>query len=173
VHGSGALFRWLFGNELVDEMNLFTSPVVVGQGTRLFAASGPDPGLTLVESRATMSGVTIQLYRPNGRPHYPRHNRANDSRAVAVVLRVVRSCHGGIPYTNVSAGVQRHDMQSRHSGIVKPKVRKSTVSWFGPPLTPHHAIGHATRQHLTRTSRRLRSRERARRGRLQPCDATS
>jgi dihydrofolate reductase len=72
VHGSGALFRWLFGNELVDEMNLFTFPVVVGQGTRLFAASGPDAGLTLVESRATMSGVTIQVYRPNGRPHYPR-----------------------------------------------------------------------------------------------------
>jgi hypothetical protein len=32
VHGSGALFRWLFHQELVDEMTLFTFLVVVGQG---------------------------------------------------------------------------------------------------------------------------------------------
>jgi dihydrofolate reductase len=71
VHGSGALFRWLFDNEFVDEMTLFTFPVVVGQGTRLFAASGRDAGLALVDSRATRSGVTIQVYRPSGRPQYP------------------------------------------------------------------------------------------------------
>ena len=71
VHGSGALFRWLFDNELVDEITLFTFPVVVGQGTRLFAASGRDAGLALVDSRATRSGVTIQVYRPSGRPQYP------------------------------------------------------------------------------------------------------
>jgi len=71
VHGSGALFRWLFDHGLVDEMILFTFPVVVGQGTRLFAASGPDARLALVDSRATGSGVTIQVYRPDGRPMYP------------------------------------------------------------------------------------------------------
>jgi hypothetical protein len=52
-------------------MTLFTFPVVVGQGTRLFAASGRDAGLALVDSRATRSGVTIQVYRPSGRPQYP------------------------------------------------------------------------------------------------------
>jgi len=70
VHGSGVLFRWLLDNHLVDEMNLFTFPVVVGQGTRLFPDSGRDRALELVESRATSSGVTIQIYRPTGRPQY-------------------------------------------------------------------------------------------------------
>ena len=32
VHGSGALVRWLFGNQLVDEITLLVCPVVVGQG---------------------------------------------------------------------------------------------------------------------------------------------
>ena len=67
VHGSGALFRWLLDNGLIDEINLFTFPVVVGQGTRLFAATGPDIALDLVDSRATSSGITIQVYRLTGR----------------------------------------------------------------------------------------------------------
>ena len=71
VHGSGALFRWLLDNDLVDEMTLFTFPVVVGQGTRLFPDTGPDIALELVGSQAvTPSGVTIQVYRPTGRPKY-------------------------------------------------------------------------------------------------------
>ena len=68
VHGSGALIRWLLDNDLVDELNLFICPVVVGQGTRLFPDTGQDRALELVESRATPSGVTIQVYRPAGRP---------------------------------------------------------------------------------------------------------
>jgi dihydrofolate reductase len=70
VHGSGALFRWLLDNDLVDEMNLFICPVVVGEGTRLFPDTGRDWALELVESRATPSGMTIQVYRPAGRPQY-------------------------------------------------------------------------------------------------------
>ena len=70
VHGCGALFRWLLDNDLIDEMNLFIFPVVVGQGTRLFPAAGPDRALELVDSRATPGGMTIQVYRPAGRPQY-------------------------------------------------------------------------------------------------------
>jgi dihydrofolate reductase len=70
VHGSGALVRWLFDNRLVDEITLLTYPVVVGQGTRLFPETGPDAALGLVESRSTPIGVTIQVYRPTGRPQY-------------------------------------------------------------------------------------------------------
>jgi len=71
VHGSGALFRWLIDSDLVDEINLFTFPVVVGQGTRLFPDTGKDIALELVGSPVvTPSGVTIQSYHPTGRPRY-------------------------------------------------------------------------------------------------------
>jgi dihydrofolate reductase len=70
VHGSGALIRWLLENDLVDEINLLVVPVVLGQGTRLFPDVGPDIALELVESRADSKGVTIQVYRPTGRPQY-------------------------------------------------------------------------------------------------------
>ena len=68
VHGSGTLFRWLLDNDLVDEMTLFTFPVVVGQGTRLFPDTGRDVALDLAGSQGTLSGVTIHVYRPTGRP---------------------------------------------------------------------------------------------------------
>jgi dihydrofolate reductase len=70
VHGSGSLVRWLFDNQMVDEIILLTYPVVVGQGARLFPDAGPDTALGLVDSRVTPSGVTIQVYRPSGRPQY-------------------------------------------------------------------------------------------------------
>jgi dihydrofolate reductase len=70
VHGSGALTRWLLENDLVDEINLLIVPVVVGRGTRLFPDNGPDMALDLVESRADSKGITIQVYRPAGRPQY-------------------------------------------------------------------------------------------------------
>ncbi len=70
VHGSGNLVRWLFDNQLVDEITLLTYPVVIGQGTRLFPDAGPDMALDLVDSRATPRGLTIQVYRPSGRPRY-------------------------------------------------------------------------------------------------------
>ena len=70
VHGSGTLIRWLLERDLVDEIDLLTVPVVLGQGTRLFSWAGPDIALDLVESRTDSKGVTIQVYRPNGRPRY-------------------------------------------------------------------------------------------------------
>ena len=45
-------------------------PVILGQGARLFPETGPDLALELVESRVDTKGVTIQVYRPAGRPQY-------------------------------------------------------------------------------------------------------
>lgn len=70
VPGSGVLVRWLLANHLVDQLDLVTYPVVVGQGTRLFPDSGPDTALELLASRSTPRGITIQSYRPAGRPEY-------------------------------------------------------------------------------------------------------
>ena len=68
--GSGVLVRSLLAGNLVDQLDLVIYPVVVGQGTRLFPDTGPDIALDLVESRSTASGITIQTYRPTGRPRY-------------------------------------------------------------------------------------------------------
>lgn len=70
VHGSGTLVRWLLANDLVDELELLVYPVVVGQGKRLFPESGPDLALELLEFRAFPRGITLQIFRPAGRPHY-------------------------------------------------------------------------------------------------------
>jgi dihydrofolate reductase len=70
VHGSGTLIRFLLENDLVDEITLLIVPVVLGQGARLFPDAGPDIALDLVQSRTDSKGVTIQVYRPTGRPRY-------------------------------------------------------------------------------------------------------
>ncbi len=70
VHGSGALTRWLLESDLVDEMTLIVIPVILGQGARLFPDAGPDLALDMVESRVDSKGVTIQVFRPAGRPQY-------------------------------------------------------------------------------------------------------
>jgi dihydrofolate reductase len=72
VHGCGALTRWLLDYQLVDEINLLVCPVVVGQGTRLFPDAGLDTALDLIDSRTFPKGITLQVYRPAGRPQYAR-----------------------------------------------------------------------------------------------------
>ena len=70
VVGSGTLTQWLLEHDLIDEMNLLIIPIVVGQGARLFPENGPDLALDLIESRAFPKGITLQVYRPAGRPQY-------------------------------------------------------------------------------------------------------
>jgi RibD C-terminal domain len=84
VHGSGALTRWLLENDLVDEINLLIVPVVVGQGMRLFPVSGPDIALDLADSRAFPKGTTVQVYRPSGRPQYPK-SRPTGAATIALI----------------------------------------------------------------------------------------
>lgn len=68
VHGSAGLAQTLLRHGLLDELNVLTSPVVVGQGKRLFEGGAAPAGLELKSARSTSSGVVIATYRVAGKP---------------------------------------------------------------------------------------------------------
>ena len=63
VHGSWQLTQTLLSNDLVDEFRLWTFPVVVGSGKRLFSHGTATTGLTLVKANTTANGATMSIYR--------------------------------------------------------------------------------------------------------------
>ena len=63
VHGSADLIQTLLAHELIDEYRLWTFPVVVGGGKRLFAEGAAPTGLRLVRTGATANGVVMTIYR--------------------------------------------------------------------------------------------------------------
>jgi dihydrofolate reductase len=66
VWGSGNLIQTLMGAGLIDEYRLWTFPVTIGTGKRLFA-DGTVPGtLRLAESSVTKSGVVLARYEVAG-----------------------------------------------------------------------------------------------------------
>lgn len=66
VHGSGNLIQTLLRDGLLDQMHLWTFPVTVGTGKRLFGDDTPAAGWKLVDSRIAASGVIIASYEPAG-----------------------------------------------------------------------------------------------------------
>jgi len=66
VHGSGNLIQTLLKNNLIDRMHIWTFPVTVGGGKRLFAEGTLPEGLTLVDSKVSKTGVIIATYEPAG-----------------------------------------------------------------------------------------------------------
>jgi dihydrofolate reductase len=66
VHGSGNLIQTLLRHELIDEFRLWTFPVVVGRGKRLFSDGTIPAGLKLVDSTVSSTGVVIGTYVPAG-----------------------------------------------------------------------------------------------------------
>jgi dihydrofolate reductase len=66
VHGSGDLIQTLLRAGLVDRFLLWTFPVVIGSGKRLFAGGTVPAGLKLVDSTISSTGVVIGTYEPAG-----------------------------------------------------------------------------------------------------------
>ncbi|MFC7732698.1 dihydrofolate reductase family protein [Actinomadura keratinilytica] len=68
IHGSGVLARSLLDHGLIDELRLWTYPVVLGTGRRLFEPGRTPTALRLVDSTPTGSGCVLSVYRPAGAP---------------------------------------------------------------------------------------------------------
>lgn len=70
VHGSGEMAQTLMDHDLVDEYRLMVYPVVLGAGRRLFREGNVPHALTLLESKTTSSGITVQRFEAAGKPTY-------------------------------------------------------------------------------------------------------
>jgi dihydrofolate reductase len=66
VHGSGDLLQTLLRHDLIDELSLWTFPVVVGSGKRLFGDGAVPAALKLVDHKVSTTGVVLGVYRPAG-----------------------------------------------------------------------------------------------------------
>jgi dihydrofolate reductase len=66
VHGSGNLLQTLMRHGLVDLYRLWTFPLVVGSGKRLFSDGTVPSGLRLVNSVVSTTGVVMSTYEPAG-----------------------------------------------------------------------------------------------------------
>lgn len=66
VHGSAGLLQTLMQQDLVDEYRIFTFPVLLGTGKRLFGSSAAPGGLTLKASKTSGAGVVYSVYRRSG-----------------------------------------------------------------------------------------------------------
>ena len=64
VHGSWQLIQALLANKLIDEFRLWTFPVVVGAGKRLFADGTIPMNLKLTKFESCSCGAFMSFWRP-------------------------------------------------------------------------------------------------------------
>ncbi len=62
VHGSGKLINTLLANDLIDQMLVWTFPLTIGSGQRLFPEGTPPVEFKFVDSRTFPTGVVITTY---------------------------------------------------------------------------------------------------------------
>ncbi|HEX2100678.1 MAG TPA: dihydrofolate reductase family protein [Candidatus Synoicihabitans sp.] len=66
IWGSSRLLQTLVAADLVDEFRVWSYPLILGSGKRLFETGLPPRALTLVDSRRGSKGVLLNTYRPAG-----------------------------------------------------------------------------------------------------------
>lgn len=70
IHGSAGLIQSLLPLDLIDQFRVWTFPVVLGPGKRLFGGGTVATGLRLVDSKVSPSGVVVSTYEPAGAVTY-------------------------------------------------------------------------------------------------------
>ena len=66
IQGSSELIQTLLAHRLIDRYQLWSFPVVLGSGKRMFGAGAPAAALTLVDSKVSSTGVVMSTYVPAG-----------------------------------------------------------------------------------------------------------
>lgn len=66
IIGSGNLIQTLQAASLIDEYNVWTFPLVLGRGKRLFGETSKPFALRLVRSQISTTGVVMSTYVPSG-----------------------------------------------------------------------------------------------------------
>jgi len=66
TQGSTELVHALLANDLVDDIKIFTVPVVLGGGKKLFADGSAPHAYKLTGSRVSSSGLVIAHYERDG-----------------------------------------------------------------------------------------------------------
>ena len=66
IQGSSTLYPQLLAADLLDELILMISPLVLGEGKRLFGDGTPPRTLTMIDHHVSASGTNIATYRPAG-----------------------------------------------------------------------------------------------------------
>ena len=65
VHGSWQLIQALLSDQLIDEFRLWTFPVIVGAGKRLFSEGFAPSNLKLTKLKSCPSGAFMNFYQPD------------------------------------------------------------------------------------------------------------
>lgn len=84
VIGSWSLVQTLVRHDLVDEYNLWTFPILVGRGKRLFGEGTTPSCLQLLETMTSRTGVVISRYERIG------HRKFASDTAAPVIQQAVR-----------------------------------------------------------------------------------
>ena len=66
IQGSSTIYAALLGAGLLDQLRLYSFPLVLGHGKRLFGESTPAGTLKLVDHQVSPGGAVIATYEPAG-----------------------------------------------------------------------------------------------------------
>ena len=79
VWGSGNLVQTLLNQDLIDRMHIWTYPITIGTGKKLFAEGTQPHRFKQVDSKITSTGVVFATYEPSS-PLKTKDNNSHGKR---------------------------------------------------------------------------------------------